>query len=58
MAKTLKDTTKETGGNNIRLADVRARFNKNLSQKTKITGYNSYVAQGRREEYQGDFFFR
>ena len=56
MAKTLTDAKKEAGGNNIRLEDVQAWFNKNLSQKTKITGYNSYVAQGPKEEYQADFF--
>ena len=56
MAKTLKDAKEEPGGNNIRLEDIQQWFNKNLSQKTKITGYNSDVAQGPKEEYQADFF--
>ena len=57
MAKTLKDVKQEPGGKNITMENVKAWFNKYRSQKTKITGYNSYVAQGPKEEHQGDLFF-
>ena len=57
MAKTLKDVKQLEGGKNVRIEDVKAWFNRNRSQKTRLKGYNSYVAQGPKEEYQGDLFF-
>ena len=56
MAKTLKDAKKKAGGQNIRMEDAQAWFNRNLSQNTKITGYNSYVARGLKQNTKGMFF--
>ena len=58
MKKTLQDAKKKD--KSIRIEDVQAWFNKNMSQKTKLTRCNSYVAQGPKEEYQCDImsFYR
>ena len=56
MVKTLKDAKQLEGGKNIRMEDIAAWFNKYRSQKTTISRYNSYVAQGPKEEYQAVFF--
>ena len=58
MKKTLQDVKKLEGGKNIRYEDIQAWFNKNLSQKTTITRYNSYVPHEPKDESQGEFFRR
>ena len=41
----------------ITLHDVKEWFQRNIEQKRKIKGYNSFVANGPNEEYQADLFF-
>lgn len=41
----------------ITYQNVQDWFNKHRNQKTKLTGYNSYVAEGPKVGYQTDLFF-
>jgi len=55
MMKTFQDAKKKD--KSITYDDVKAWFNKNMSQKTKLTRYNSFVANAPKEEYQCDLMF-
>ena len=43
--------------NTIKYDDVKKYFEKNMVRKTNLKGYNSFIANNFRDEYQIDLFF-
>ena len=41
----------------ISYVDVKKWFDANIERKTQLKGYNSFIANDAKEEYQMDFFF-
>ena len=42
----------------ISYVDVKKWFDANISRKTQLKGYNSFIASEPKEEYQMDLFFK
>ena len=55
IKKTFEDARKKD--KNITLNDVKEWFEKNIEQKKQLKGYNSFVANEAKFEYQIDLFF-
>ena len=55
MRTTYEDAKKKD--QSITYGDIQAWFKKNIERKTQLKGYNSFIANEPKQEYQMDLFF-
>ncbi len=55
MQTTYEDAKKKD--QSITYGDIQAWFKKNIERNTQLKGYNSFIANEPKEEYQMDHFF-